>query len=258
MKCKNSKTIISLVLLVVMLMSALPMSLISTSAAWFDPYEYKFEVSTPGSNARSNDTMFIKLYGTNGYVYHHFSLIGAETVGTTFTFKGAKDIGNLLYMTIENQHGYDDWYFDWIKVTSPSDSEIFYGGRWVQHAVPLTFRPDDNVIKLEVKTGTETYAGTDADVYFRLIDTKGNEYLTDEASSVHPSANAFEKNDGMFMYVYVDSPQFGIVDDIIPELYANGTLFSDWYLDYVQATYVSGKYEGLYKLIIFDEWIEAQ
>ena len=252
-----SKKVISLVLATLMALSVLSISLISTSAA-NDYYEYKLEVSTPGSYANSSDLMSIKIKGTNGTVYHQIACIGAETFGTTFTFNGYRDIGDILYMTIENPNGFDDWYFDWIKVTAPSDSEIFYGGRWIQHDVPVTFRADDNVILLEVKTGDVPYAGTDADVYFRLVDTNGNEYLTDEASSVHPSANAFERNDGMFMYVYIDSAQFGIVDDIIPELYANGTVFSDWYLDYVKATHVSGKYTDKYKLVVFDEWIEAQ
>ncbi len=258
MNGKFSKRMISLVLIVTMMLSALSASTLCTSALIGENFEYKIEVSTPGSDAKSNDIMVVKIYGTKGYLKEHMFTLGSKIGTATYTFKDYNDIGDIKYMTIENKNGIDGWYFNWIKLTTPSDSETFYGGRWLDNSNVVTFRPDDNVVKLEIQTGSETYAGTDADIHFRLIDTDGDEFLSDEASSVHIRANAFEKNDFSYMYVYIDSKDFGQIDDVVPELHSSGTLFSDWYLDYIKATHVSGKYTGEYKYIIFSKWIEAQ
>lgn len=253
---KTLKHTLSLVLALMMVVSTMAISVVTTSAA--SKTTYTLSVNTGGSNATSIDIMEVTVLGTNGETDTHTMYCMATKEGTkTVTFEDAVDVGEITGIRIKNI-GIDDWYPNYITISTPSDTETIYGGRWIADNKTVTLKDTDNVFKLEIKTGTETGAGTDDTVKITLKDANGRTATLLSADDIHTRTNAFEKGD--CETIYMSAPDnFGQLKSISIVLSSAGILTpgGDWYIENIYAKQVSGTYEGYSGNYLTNTWIDG-
>ena len=221
---------------------------------------FTIETVTAGSSGRTDNQLSFKINNGNENSTNWIDNSKCGNDKGSFTFTVAdKYIGTDIKSIDVKISGTDGWFPESIKVTSKLGgcSQIFYGGRWLDDNKTVTFKPDDNVFKVDVNTGDVSLAGTDADVYLKLIDSNGVKSANYELSSIHPLFNAFERGDNMSAYIYVpdkfDKLQYMqiCIDDYT---YPGG---STWYLETIGATQVSGKNNGDSFSINAKQWVPA-
>ena len=245
---RNLKRIVSIVLVAVMVLSTMAIATVSAFAESMKA-TYTVEVSTSGSDGCTADMIYLEVIGEiNGEEYstdYHYCAHFGYHKTDRITFSD-DNIGSLQGVTVKKA-GVNGWYPNYFRVTKTvagkSETVTVYGGKWVENTEPVTFSKDDNVYKVDMKTSNEKGAGTDSNVYFSLIDKKDKETTSLNASSIHPSSNAFEKGD--FASFYVSVPDyFGKMDKIRVELGA-WTAGAPWKLEYFNVTKVSGTEDDL-------------
>lgn len=193
MKTKYFKRTLSLVLSILMFTSVA--SIIVTNAEVFvvpDEFiNYTIEVSTAGSKGCTDDTVGIKLNGTKGST-SWITSSDCDTYGTQTLTPMCIDIGSLKSVTLK-VNGSDNWYPNYIKVTSETGIEdTVYCGNWVGED-EVTFGKSESVYRVDIKTGDEKNAGTDNYNYIRLRDNNGTYGELVNLSEIHPDKNAFER-----------------------------------------------------------------
>lgn len=257
MKKSKFKHFMSLALVAIMAVSTMAMSMVSTSAT-STKHEYKLEVTTGGSDATSIDIMSVIIHGTKGSTSSHNICNLANENGTkTKTFTDSVDVGEITSIEIENI-GIDDWYPNHLKITGPSDTETIYGGRWISDNKTVTLKDTDNVIKLDITTGSDTGSGTDDKVNITLRDSQNHTASIIDATEIHPDSNAFEKGDFTSIYIYAPN-NFGQVDSVSITLSSAGILTpgGDWKVECMTATHVSGNNTGFSKTLKTNTWIDG-
>lgn len=225
---KNSKRIVTLILILMITVSTIAVSTISASATCIN---YRFEVDFADATA---DVIAFDVECENG-TFSMWSTWGSHEAVSI----NRPDMGEPKKVNIKNI-GANGCYPNYISITrnKTKKTTTFYGGRWVDNAIPVTLATNDNVYKIDIKTADLKNAGTDSNVYFSLIDKDGNQSDKVNASSIHPKANAFERGDSASFYVHV-SPYFGELDKVKFEL-GIWSAASTWKLESFTVTKVSG------------------
>ncbi len=249
---RNFKRILSLVIVLAMVVSTMAISVVSTSAA--SKTKYEIQVSTAGGDAMSIDIMDVTIIGSKGETSVH-KIWGLASIDVSF--EDAVDVGDIIGIKIKN-NGIDDWYPTCFSVSSPSNLEIIYGGRWISDNETVTFKRTDNVFKLDIQTGNVSGAGTDDAMTIKLIDTKGVTSTLLDAADIHPETNAFEKGDKVSLYIYAPD-NFGILKTIDIKLTPAGILTpkGDWYVDNIHVTQLSGANAGYEGDFLTKTWIQG-
>lgn len=226
---KNSKRIITLILIMMITASTIAVSTISASSASYD--DYRLEVDFADATA---DIIVFDVECENGTFSVWSSWGSHEAVNVDRT-----EVGEPKKVTIKNI-GVNGCYPNYVSIKryKTKKTTTFYGGRWVDNATPVTLATNDNVYKIDIKTADAKNAGTDSNVYFSLIDKDGNKSDKVNASSIHPKANAFERGDFATFYVHVP-PYFGELDKVQFNL-GIWSAASTWNLESFTVTKMSG------------------
>lgn len=258
MKNKMMKRTLSLVLAVMTVLSVMVVSVGTASAATGD-VNYNLEFKTAGSQGTTNGDIVITVHGTAGSTSaHNVGEVGDSQKLQTASFTDV-NVGEITGVTVDVISGINDgWYPEYINVSTPTDTETIYGGRWVDDDKKVTMNVTDTVLKVQVVTGDVTYAGTNGDVKIRFKDTNNKQTTTfANLSSIHPDSDAFERKDDSTFYVYAGS-DFGAVKSI--EILSGGDgIFgfgADWYLYSITITNVSGFSQGASCTKVIDQWLE--
>lgn len=200
---------------------------------------------TKGSDGVTSDGISFRLHGDKGYG----DWIKAEDIGCnqgscTQNVVG-KTVGEIDYVEFKTNSD-NDWFPGKISIACyySGNNVYLYGGRWIgQNAV--TIKPSDNVYSVEVHTGTEDGAGTDADISLYLEDENGKKTETIELNELSDFSNAFENGDSETFYFYAPDD---FDECIYAYFYSNHKWAkADWLLESFTVKKVSGtKGEGLH------------
>lgn len=216
---------------------------------------YTIEVSTAGSSGCTDDTVGIKLNGTEGSTYWITSS-QCNTYGTHTLTPMDIDIGELESVTLKVE-GSDKWYPNYIKVTSETGiNQTIYCGNWVGEN-EVTFSKDETVVKFDIKTGDIDGAGTDNTNVVQFVDTKGKKSARINMSDIHPDKNAFERGDLSSFYINCGKGFTKVqYTNIYSSVYAPGG--HAWYIDWFTVTQVQGDNVNDSYTIDADQWISSQ
>ena len=169
----------------------------------YKPDEYTITVSTKGSNAVTNDGIWINVIGTNGMEsgWMKASDLGNDRGETKQTLIG-NSVGEIKEIRVKTVSG-NHWYPNKVTVSTKysGDSFTVYGGRWIG-TTEQTLSPTDNVYRVTITTSSDSNAGTDANITLFLQDDNGTVTETIDLSDIHYESNAFEKGDVEDFFIY--------------------------------------------------------
>lgn len=216
---------------------------------------YTIEVSTAGSSGCTDDTVGIKLNGTEGSTYWITSS-QCNTYGTHTLTPMDIDIGELESVTLKVE-GSDKWYPNYIKVTSETGiNQTIYCGNWVGEN-EVTFSKDETVVKFDIKTGDIDGAGTNNYNVVQFVDASGKKSPRINLTEIHPDKNAFERGDLSSFYINCGKG-FGRVQytNIYSSVYSPGG--HPWYIDWFTVYQVQGNNKYDQFTIDANQWISNQ
>ena len=169
----------------------------------YRPDEYTITVSTKGSNAVTNDGIWINVIGTNGMEsgWMKAGNLGNDRGETKQTLIG-NSVGEIKEIRVKTVSG-NHWYPNKVTVSTKysGDSFTVYGGRWIG-TTEQTLSPTDNVYRVTITTSSDSNAGTDANITLFLQDDNGTVTETIDLSDIHYESNAFEKGDVEDFFIY--------------------------------------------------------
>ncbi len=275
MKSKSLKCFVSLALIIVMMMSVIAVSVVSASAVTNDNsfalteiLDYKFSISTAGTDGESSDKIEIKINGRkpiSGEAYstewHNVGKVANDSTDSA-SFSDIA-IMNIDSITVKNC-GSDGWYPEYVHLTAerigePAIDLTFYGGRWVDNGDEVTLALTDKVLKFNVVTSSDSYSGTDADVIVSLYGENNNKIENCNLSDIHPKFNAFEKGDDATFYFAVPS-NFGTLKKasfVLDLIGSEDNIFnfgSDWKLGSVDFAFNGDEFNNKKEL---NKWLSG-
>ncbi len=256
MKKNFLKSVVSLALVTVMMLSAMVVSVSAATEVSYDITVYKAQ-----GDGRTNDIERMTVVGENGEFSVYLSHANNSNVNKITGLKH-EDIGEIKEIQVKN-YGADGSYIKYVTITANGKTTTIYGGEWHDDSKTVTYKPSDNVIKFVIKTSDVEDADTDERVYLKLTDEFGNEFTTTDINEFFDSSNRggseYGLERGKTSIVYVRVPDyFGKLVSIEPivKTYILD-IGGDWHLSYINATNVSGANKGDYNSFGFYRWIEC-
>ncbi len=256
MKKNFLKSVISLALVAVMMFSAMAVSVSAATVVSYDIVVYKAQ-----GDGRTNDVEKLTVVGENGQFSVNLSHASDLNVNKIIGHKH-EDIGAIKEIKVQN-YGLDGSYIKYVTITAKGKTTTIYGGSWHDDSKVVTYKPSDNVIKLDIKTGDIQNAGTDEKVYLTLIDESGKTFTTTNINEFFDDSRRaggdYGLEKGKLSTIYVRVPNdFGKLVNIKPYVKTDFIDFSgDWYLSYINGTYVSGVNKGDFYSFKFERWFEC-
>ena len=232
--------------------------------------QYRFTVKTGSDSLAGTDAMiYVKLVGSKGeteeceiselYSGNAFEKGTTHTVTATFN----ENIGTIQKLLVRSDMSGvgADWLADSIKVEPvfqgavQSGGKTFYLNQWINDKGWKTFSndpADSTQYRLTVKTGNDSLAGTDANIYVKLVGSKG-ETAEREISELY-NGNAFEKGTTHTVTAIFDQ-NIGTVQKLLVRSDMSG-VGPDWLADSVKVEPVfQGAVQSGGKTFYLNQWI---
>lgn len=200
-----------------------------------EDFIYKLEFTTKNGEGISGDDISVMINGVKGSTeWYNIGKIGnAESNTVEITSK--TNVGAVKGITLKN-NGSDRWFPEKIKIEKiigdKSEVTEICCGKWINEQETVTFKSEDRVINLIVKTSSNEFAGTKGNVFIKIYDSNDN--ATDEINltELHSDPNGFESKVEESFAISVPA-NFENVETIQVR---NDDSSDEWLLDYIDAT----------------------
>ena len=205
----------------------------------FNPEVYVISAFTHGSSGVTKSGVKFKLHGTRG----SSSWITASSCGKSkgdwsesFIINSVGIITSVEVKTISD----NTWFPGDITVSAKYGGETLtvYGGRWIG-TTAKTLSPSDAVYKVIIYTGSDTYSGTNSDIFLKLKDANGKETEEYQLDDIHYNTDAFERDDRGTFYIYAPSEFGECVGAYLRS--DNSGVSPDWKMEQISIQRVSGE-----------------